>query len=359
MHRRALSWFFLTAFVTTIAVANDAPAKPRSLPTPLGDAKLDERLSAAAKRDGIAISGLAPLTADPGNGDAVVAWIGTSRNGKLQQWLVQLRRARPTDREIRAARGSQRTKYLSWGPVVTFKSDLEALDLWIAGPVDPRSPAHSPVPPATTRRARVVVPGDYLRLGLDRAAMIDLHLTRQLKALQQEDPNFKIRRIFALEKPIPEATIAEAKPIAEALGFTPEIERAWAGASIALHSFLLATEEVPTLHDIAQIAVEKPGVLKLLKALRGTKFLTHLGGGRSRPVDPAHFGLLPVSTAAFELPFSMAFGGDAIVSGRLIVTGPQPPLDVSAGILGLIAVHPKDNGRMVHLALLSATRGGK
>ena len=63
-------------------------------------------------------------------------WIGASSGKLTRQWLVQLSRGVTTPEEQKAHRAKEITKYLSWGPVVVFKSDVDALDLWIAGPVD-------------------------------------------------------------------------------------------------------------------------------------------------------------------------------------------------------------------------------
>jgi hypothetical protein len=68
-------------------------------------------------------------------------------------------------------------------------------------------------------------------------------------------------------------------------------------------------------------------------------------------------GLLPVALEVFEVPFSFSLDNDPIISGAMAVTSPDAPLDVSAGILGLVAVHPRDKTRMVHLVAISATRG--
>ena len=66
---------------------------------------------------------------------------------------------------------------------------------------------------------------------------------------------------------------------------------------------------------------------------------------------------MPVKQECFSIPFEILFGNDPMVSGELAVTAPASPLDVSAGILGLLAVNPKDHRRMVQVVLISAQCG--
>jgi len=65
---------------------------------------------------------------------------------------------------------------------------------------------------------------------------------------------------------------------------------------------------------------------------------------------------MPVKLECFTIPFEIRFGNDPMVLGELAVTAPVSPLDVSAGILGLLAVNPKDHRRMVQVVLISAQR---
>ncbi len=84
---------------------------------------------------------------------------------------------------------------------------------------------------------------------------------------------------------------------------------------------------------------------------------TYFGGGNTQLIDPVKVGMLPVGLETFDGPFSFTLDRDPIVGGAMVVTSPGAPLDVSAGILGLIAVHPKDKTRTVHLVAISAVRG--
>jgi hypothetical protein len=98
-------------------------------------------------------------------------------------------------------------------------------------------------------------------------------------------------------------------------------------------------------------------VWKLAKLATGTQFKTSFGGPNSRAIDPSKFGLAPVSMEAVDTQFSFGFGDDLIVSGGMVVTSPVPPLDTVAGIIALIALHPKNVNRQVQIVVLNSTVG--
>lgn len=340
-----------------LAVTDSAPAENLRVPRPLEKAILAPALKAAADRDGISLRQSEILDHPAAAGDAIVAWIGTKRGVKSQQWLVQFKRSSSTAAERNAHRVPERKKYLAWGSIVTFKSDVEALDLWIAGPVEISPSGSSSSKDSTianTQRTRIFVPTDYLQLGLDESARVNLHVSRKIAQILKEDPQFGFGHLYSLDEPIKPENIAWAKPVAEKIGYTPEMERAWMGGYVALEAFYDLANSVPTLRKIAEIAVAKPPLLKLAKQAFGTRFKTYLGGPGTSDLDPAAAGLLPVKQAALEAPFGFSLGNDKIVSGVMVVTTPRPPLDVSAGILALFAVHPTDPTRAVEVVLLGA-----
>jgi hypothetical protein len=178
-----------------------------------------------------------------------------------------------------------------------------------------------------------------------------------VQTLQKEDSTFQVGHIYALEKPVKPENVAHAKPVAEKIQFTPEMERAWVGGYVALQSFYDLANDVSDIEAIASVAVDKPSILTLAKVATGTIFMTSFNGADPLLVDPAKLGLVPVSTEAFNAQFSFGFGDHPIVSGAMIVTKPMPPFDTTAGILGLIARHPKDPNRQVHIVIISGSRG--
>ncbi|MEO6002254.1 MAG: hypothetical protein ABIZ04_09240 [Opitutus sp.] len=354
MIRRWLAWVVMVPAIH--AASADPPAGPSLPPPPLANATLHPALKAAAERDHVRLFHIDAGGETPLQGDSAVAWVGASDAKGKRQWLIQFRRGTATEAEQNAARKREKTKYLSWGSVVTFKSEAQALDLWIAGPVSITDDAKSPdIAPVT--KARVLVPADYLRLGLDNSLRVDQHIRHRFEALHREDPKFNLGSIYALDKPIKPANVAGAKVTADKIPFTPEMERAWIGGYIALEAFYDLANEVPAIEAIALVAVEKPPIWKLAKLATGSQFKTYFGGPQTKAVDPGRIGLVPVATEAFDAPFSFSFGSDLIVSGGMVVSKPIPPFDTTAGILGLLAVHPKDPTRQVHIAIISGVRG--
>ena len=161
-------------------------------------------LKLAAEHDHIGLMGVAKGAArEPAPGDSIVMWVGTSDDVSTKQWLIQMRRSTPTQKERRAGEGHDKTKYVSWGPVVTFQSHAEALEVWIAGPVDMKSATtEAATKPAPVKRLRVRVPGDYLRLGLDNSARVDLRIRSLVAAAERENKPVDMGNIYALDKPV-------------------------------------------------------------------------------------------------------------------------------------------------------------
>jgi len=326
--------------------------------SPLAHAELAPGLKAAADHEGIRLFHLDELDdrRPPSVDDAVVAWIGSTEGGVTHQWLMQLRRSAPTAAEERSAPSPDVTKYLSWGPIITFKSRIEALEIWLAGPVDSPPSTTGPVPSAKIHRVRVCVPGDYLRLGLDDTARIIMHIEQRARETQRQHLALNFGQIYAMDSPIRARNIGYAKPVADQIGFSPEMDRAWIGGTVALETFYDTIEHVRLLRRIASVAIERPPLWKLVLLAVGTQFKTMLGNGQTHPIDPGALGLMPVKLECFTIPFEIRFGNDPMVLGELAVTAPVSPLDVSAGILGLLAVNPKDHRRMVQVVLISAQR---
>lgn len=341
--------------------ADPASPAPAALVPPLVDAEFSPALRAAAERDHVDLGTYGGGSVVAATDDAVVIWLGTMRGPKKQQWLMQLKRGSATPEELKAHRRADVKKYMSWGPVAVFSSEVDALDLWIAGPVDTGTGAKgkgADAPAPAVRRTRVFVPRDYLRLGLDDSVRASVYLDQRIRAILKEDPAFGYGHIYTLEKPIKPENVAYAKPVAERIGISPAMERAWAGGYVALQSFYDLAEDVPELREIASVVLERPAPWKLAKLAFGTNFQTFFGGQETQLItDPAKAGLLTGTLETLQAPFSFSLGNDPIVSGVMAVTSPTTLLDVSAGILGLVAVHPKDKTRMVQLVAISATHG--
>jgi len=318
---------------------------------PLGSAKLAPSLRALAEREKLPLTRTVDSTdSRPLAGDGIVAWIGYGDGARVEQWLLRLRRAIPTKQESSRS-GKEVKRYLSWGPVETYASNNEVLDLWLAGPVEEAADAAGAADKVPVHTARVPVAADFLRLGLDTEVL----LQRKIAHAMEAHPKIRSWHMYSLGEPITQKAIDEAKPIVALLGLTPEEERLWPGSFVALEAFYHLGMDTPGLRDICEQVVAKPTLWKLMKLATGTHFTTRFGGGGE--INPAGTGLLQVSTPAFQCPVTFSFDKEEMVYLEMVVTSPRPPLDTSAGIIGMIAVHPKEHKRVVQMILIGTERG--
>lgn len=343
------------------AAAGEPTGAPADRPLlPLANVELAPALKAAAEREHIVLFKTTGVSETASTGDSEVFWVGAVSGKRRSQWLVQFSRGVTTPAEQKANRTNDVTRYLSWGPVEVFKSEVAALDIWIAGPVDTSNGPDSKdkaSAPVRVRKARLYVPRDFLRLGLDDSERAASLINRRMREVSKEDPQVNFGHIYSMAEPIKPENIAYAKPVAARLELTAELERAWAGGIVALQAFYKLTEKVPELKEIGEIVFKKPAVWKLGKLAFGAQFKTNYGGMDRGFVDSGKLGFLPVPMASFDVPFSYQFENDLIVSGAMLVTKPAPPLDVGAGILSIIAYHPTDKTRAVQLMAIASAKG--
>lgn len=329
---------------------NPAPQN-QPLILPLTGVEVPPALRTAALRDHI------PLIQSPGGenrpngGDSLVFWIGAVSGKQSRHWLLRISRAAISPEEEKRHQQKNITKYLSWGTVVTFQSDVAALDLWIAGPVDlsDRSPG-----PAAVKTTRVYVPKDYLSLGLDETNRVAVQISKRTREIIAVDPSFNLGNIYVLDEPIKPVNIGYAKPVAEKLGLNDETARSWSGGFVAMQAFYELANGVPELKEIAETVCERPSVWKIAKLAFGSKFQTYFGAMEENVVDPTKLGIIPVPAVCYEAPFTFSLEQAPIMNGSMLVTKPAPPLDLSAGIVALLAVHPKDRARVVEIRAISS-----
>ncbi len=334
--------------------------EPENRTTPLANATLAPELAAAAARENIRVFHTDGVSDVASRSDAIAIWIATAEAGERKQWLVVLERGVATAKEREAHRPKKSTRYLPWGSSVVFESEADAIDLWIAGPVaaHPQNPsATRPASAPKIRRTRVYLPKTILQMGLDDTVRAQRFIHRRIDEIKRDDPTFNADHIFTLHKPLPPETIDWAKPRAERMGMTPEIERTWVGGWVALQSLYECLEDQADLRKIVEIAFDKPPVWRLAKMAFGTVFHMGIDGVNSSSLDPARAGLPPLTLECFQTPFLFSFDKKAVVQGVLVVTQPKPPLDLSAGIIGALAIHPKDGTRMVQASVISVLRG--
>jgi len=352
--RRLLAY----ACVLVLAVLSSRGAdagQSHELVAPLHNQPMAEALRLAAEREGIRWQDqLTPAPeALPKPGDALVFLVGACDGKITRQWLLSMRRGLATKAD-REGEDHQVTMFSCWGPISVFNADPEPLELTLIGPVQVK-----PVPEARreaqppVKRTRVLVPGAYMRLGLDGTARSLLHLVEANRRLMQADPGYKQVNLWSRTSPMPMEEIRLYKPIAARLGWTVEYERLFVGGLVSLQSFYEIAKSEPQLREIAMTVINRPSAWAMAKAAFGagphTQFYLN---DTLCQIQAREAGLLETGFDAYQVPFEMSLQGSALVNCMMGVTRPVPPLDVSAGILALVAFHPKDTRRVIELKLI-------
>jgi hypothetical protein len=296
--------------LTTVLTVPPAPTEPAPL------------LAAAAA------TAQAPLTlvtiAGAGNarvGDEVTASVVLRDGARTRHWLVHLRIAEPTSKEIAAHPPQTRTMTATSGRVYSFATGGGlAVDIQTLGPAE----AGQTRPPAV-KRARAFVSPDLLAIGLDQSCRAML----QLAADHKTDA--------------PGAQKLSESDERAVLGFFP-----------ALMTFFQTVEKSPGLRDILWDLIEKPSVWSFVKR-RGIDLGLQLGDNSvAIAALPAWQGpALPQYRMSFELKINDV----PAVECSLFVTQPIPPLLTTAGIIGIVAQPPGKPEKQLEIRLVGSRRG--
>jgi hypothetical protein len=316
----------LVALASTFAGASAIPAGAEPLATvlstPPAPAALTPNLVAAAT------SAQAPLTiaplVEPGRarlGDEVTACVQLRDAGRTRFWLVHLRIAEPTPKEIAAHPPMTRTMTATTGRVYSFATGGGlAVDIQTLGPVEAGSSR-----PAAVKRARAFVSPDLLAIGLDQSCRAMLRLLADHKA------------------DAPGAQKLSESDERAVLGFFP-----------ALMTFFQTVEKSPGLRDILWDLIEKPSVWSVVKH-RGVDLGLQLGDNSiAIAALPAWSGpALPHYRMSFELRLNDV----PALECSLFVTQPVPPLLTTAGIIGIVAQPPGKPEKQLEIRLVGSRRG--
>jgi hypothetical protein len=300
-----------------------------------------------ATRTEIPLEGIhsAPTPSTGNIGDTVVALVSLSEGARVRQWLLQLTVVELTAEETALPPPQTQTWHTSIGSKISFEGARTAVALRLIGPAQggDRRGADKMLPEKT---ARAILPAGFLRLGFDRAAATML----RLDAVDEQGKGLNLgisNGAFSTE------VVARDRPLAEKLGVTPDDERAVVGLVPALFAFFDVVIKTPGLKEIFFEMVDKVSL--------GWSVLTHRGnveptfGFDSNNVgimDTARWGVhLPPT---YDLTIPLALNGKPALTCRFMATRPEPPLLVTAGIIGLYAKNPRDAGRELVIRALAA-----
>lgn len=338
-------WVAFVGGIAAIAcAAGPAPIGEKMFVAPL-PAIVRHAAQATIPLDGIAY---AATPSNGASGDTVVALVSLSEGDRVRQWLLQLTIVPLTPEENNLPPEQAQTWHTSIGSKITFEGARTAVALRLIGP------ARGSDRPGTEKAlvdktARALVPAGFLRLGFDRAAGTLLRL--DTVSGKDEGLNLGISNgPFAAE------VIARDKPIAERLGVTAEDERAVVGLVPALFAFFDVVIKTPGLKEIFFEMLDKLSL--------GWSVLTH--GGNMQPTfgfNSEDIAVMDTSRWAANLPpaydlmIPLALNGKPAVTCRFMATRPDPPLLVSAGIIGLHVKNPRDARRELVIRLVAARPG--
>lgn len=352
--RRLLAFACVLVLAVVSSGGTDA-GKSHEVVAPLHNQPMAEALRLAAEREGIRWQDKLELVPEalPRPGDSLVLLVGACDGEITRQWLLSMRRGLATKADSEGA-DHQVSMFSCWGPVSVFNANPEPLELTLIGPVQvnpvpgPRREAQPPV-----KRTRVLVPGAYMRLGLDGTARSLLHLMEANRRLMKDDPDYRRVNLWSRTSPVPAEEIRLYKPIVARLGWTIGQERLFVGGLVSLQSFYEIAKSVPELREIAMTVINHPSVWAMAKAAFGAGPHTQFYLNETLcPLQAREAGLLETGFEAYQIPFEMSLQDSTLVNCMMGVTRPVPPLDVSAGILALVAFHPKDARRVIEVKLI-------
>lgn len=253
-------------------------------------------------------------------GDEVAALVSLREGSRLRHWLIHLRIAEPTAREIAAHPTRTQTMTATSGRTYTFATGGGiAVDILTLGPLE-AGKARAP----GAKRARTIVSPDLLAIGLDQSCRAMLQLAADHKT-----------------------DAAGSRPLSE-----PE-ERAVLGFFPALMTFFQTVEKTPGLRDIMWDLIEKPSVWSFIKR-RGFDLGLQLGDNSIAPA--ALPGWSGPAQPQYRMSFELKFNGVPSVECSLFVTQPAPPLLTTAGIIGIVAQPPGKPEKQLDIRVVGSRR---
>lgn len=299
--------------------------------------------SAAA---GMGLNGLAAPAqrnaAQPG--DRVTALLTLTKGRDLQQWVVSLKTVAPNEADLKRPRREARF-YSSMGDEFVFGSLVAALEITLVGPLREKDAGKKEaLAPAIIQR-RILAGADYLALGLDRVPALTLRMRERRKTVKAEG------KLGVSTSPFPAEQNAESKRTAELLGFSTADARAIAGSVQGLLQFFEIANSTPGLQDVLKTVVDVPwwSILR--------------GGGKinvgfdtlpfQRELDPAPWKL-PYEAKVYAYPVQLTINGKPALLLQLAVVSPRPPLQTSAGVIGLAAGRPDGKGPVLTFQVIAS-----
>lgn len=325
---KAFSAVCLTALVS-IGFINRAGAQ--ELPRKLKRVPACRAIETAAATNHIPVTGIDRTFATNvlHAGDCVTILGTMFQKKKETQWLLYVESGPP---------GTNTTNRPPWvihmfGKAISFESRPVPATLRMLGPF---TASDAPQSKFRVQTAHFSLNESFLGLGLERTAAVVYHrhqtnnATHSNKSADAHESNH--------------ADTPRIKP-------TLEEQRAIAGAIPALTSYFEIVQNTDGLEDLLSKLVELPSVWSIVRHL-GVNPAFYFGKEAS-PANPADWEL-PPNTPVYYLPCVLTLNKQPAIKVTFVVTVPDPPRLICAGIVGLLAEKPDDDQIYMTMRVVSA-----
>jgi hypothetical protein len=283
-------------------------------------------------------------------GDSVTALVTLSEGKELKQWLIEVAAVVPSEKEKKAVTRSTRL-FTSSGYEFNFGSGCAALEIRMFGPLREDDTGRKAATAPEVKRRRIVTSSDFLALGLERMPALIL----RKRAAEAANPSLS-EGIFDIGSQLFPRAVTEAnRKRMEAHGIAEADERAAAGCTLALSEFFRITSNTPGLQDVLKSVIDVPWWSILRSGGKEPETEINMAPTISsvRQLDGTRWGL-GASAKVYSLPFQLDLNGKPALLCQLAVVPPQPPLLVSAGIIGLAAGRPDGKGPVLTLQVITS-----
>lgn len=326
------------------------PPEPQKMPEFRHVAPLPATV-AAARANGLSLHGMAPPDARRGLklGDGLTVLVSRTEGKKLRQWLIDLEATKVTEEEQQ--RPFDTTKfYSSSGQEFSFSGGRAALTIRVIGPLEMNAAGKGKAAAPKVVRRRILVSADFLSLGLDRVPALML----RMKALQEKDPKFETGNLQFGDKPFPAKVVEETNRQPGLKFFTVEDQRAFIGSLIALREFIVTISRTPGLQDVMMSVVDIPW-WSIVRSLGHPSFGFQMRQG-VRALKTNEAGL-SAAGVVYAWPFRLTINDKESLLFQLAVVAPEPPLTVTAGVIGIASGQPSGKGPELRMSVVSTRVG--
>ena len=284
--------------------------------------------------------------AAPQRGDNVLLLFTLEQGGKRRQWIARLEADDLRGDELKLPPVGDSVWNTSTGRRIAFRWTRTAIRVHVAGPFDERAPPARRISESTDR---ALVCPEALNAGLDRFCRHALKMNQRVRERKATD-DFYIAGTHMDEK-----ARARGRLVAEALGITEDDEREQLMPYHSLNSFFDAAMENDTFRGILKEVVEWPSLWSIARNM-GVSVSLYYPWNKVPTENPIAY---PASTAIYHMQVEASLNRQLALRATLAVAAPQPPLQVSAGIVGICAEHPKDKSRRLFIQLIGSERAAE